>query len=263
MQKNSFDSLFDFENGVFFQKGLLRNSAFENVYLELRDKETRNYTDDLVGHLPSLSGNHPNRKEWRVRTHSSSKLVNYLKAKKEVNTILELGCGNGWLSNYLAKSFSSVSVFAMDVNQTELLQGSRVFGDQSNLKFYYADILTCPFPGKTFDVIVLAASAPYFPSLAKLCSRLLEILTDSGEIHLIDSPIYHSHEIEKSKQRSIWYFSESGFPQMQHWYHYHDWYSLNQFHYSILNPPTIWSRLERFVRGTSPFPWVKITKTLT
>nr|MDQ3007726.1 class I SAM-dependent methyltransferase [Chloroflexota bacterium] len=95
------------------------------LYLRLREKEGRLYSDETVARLPVTSARHRLAAEWRARTKSASRLTRYLSARPRQLSILELGCGNGWLSNLLSKA--GHSVVAMDQNRFELKQAARVF----------------------------------------------------------------------------------------------------------------------------------------
>ena len=46
---------------------------FEKLYIRLRQKEGRIYTDEEVAHLPSIPQHHPHYKEWQIREESSEK----------------------------------------------------------------------------------------------------------------------------------------------------------------------------------------------
>ena len=75
---------------------------FESLYIQLREKEGRIYPDEEVAQLPVTSSTHPHYKEWLIRKESSQKLVSWLKKKKKPLDMLEIGCGNGWLSHKLS-----------------------------------------------------------------------------------------------------------------------------------------------------------------
>ena len=79
-------------------------SAFETLYLRVREKEKRIYTDEQTARLPQISQQHPHYKEWLIREQSCNKLLQYIKKKECQLDILEVGCGNGWLSAQLAKA---------------------------------------------------------------------------------------------------------------------------------------------------------------
>jgi ubiquinone/menaquinone biosynthesis C-methylase UbiE len=255
----SLSSSFICKDNIYYQKNLLRPNLFEINYLKLRSKEGRVYPDNIVKGLPFFDWNQYHKKEWLARSLSYRKLVNGLGRKKKRASILEIGCGNGWLSNKLSIAFSEATVYAMDINETELLQGQRVFNGRLNLKFIYADIFTCSLSNKSFDVIILAACLGYIQGLSALLSRMLELLSPSGEIHLVDNPFYQPHEIDNVRKRSVEYLNRIECPEMELHYYHHDWRALQPFHFEVLyDPLSVRSRFKRLVRGDSPFPWIKI-----
>ncbi|NJN44700.1 MAG: class I SAM-dependent methyltransferase [Anaerolineae bacterium] len=83
------------------------------LYLRVREKEGRFLSDNLVLQLPNLPAKHPLAKEWRSRSISVSRLVRHLSGYPRPSNILEVGCGNGWLSNQLAH-IPGAQVFGLD-----------------------------------------------------------------------------------------------------------------------------------------------------
>ena len=231
-------------------------SEKERIYLELRKCEGRVYTDEEVKSLPNISSTHPLVFEWKVRKKSSEKLVKYLSGKNLPLTILEIGCGNGWLSHSLAKITDS-EVIRLDINLMELNQAAKVFSDQSNLKFVYADIFDTWFDGKEFNIIIMAASIQYFQESEKLINRLLSLLTKNGEIHLIDSPLYKSEkESAEANKRSAGYFLKQGSSAMGQYYFHHTRSFLKNYKVHLIKP----SLLEKITRSRL-FPWFIIYKS--
>lgn len=250
---------FTHEHGIYYQNGLDRAHPFEASYISLREKENRLYTDDIVKKLPEPPADHPLRKEWLHRKASTEKLIAYLKKRKNSPNILELGCGNGWLSHHLAELDQSI-VWGIDRNERELLQAARVFNTYGNLSFLYADVFTAPLPQNAFDFVILASSMQYFDNVKTLLNTLLSLLAPGGEIHIIDSPIYRSHELHQARQRSMHYFQNMR-SDMHDFYHHHDWESLSEFKVTILyDPHSITSRIRRaIIPYTPPFPWIRVT----
>jgi ubiquinone/menaquinone biosynthesis C-methylase UbiE len=168
-----------------------KQKAFEADYLSLRKKEGRLYTDEEVARLPHVVKNASLKKEWAIRSASCQRLIKYLAGKKTKLSILEIGCGNGWLSNQLA-AVTKTQVLGLDVNQTELAQAQRVFS-KPNLSFLYGDVRTGIVKDK-FDVIVFAASFQYFQSTQEILKACFSHLTSGGEIHIIDTQFYTAVE---------------------------------------------------------------------
>lgn len=233
---------------------------FENLYLRVREKEGRIYPDSIVKNLPHVERNHPLFQEWQIRAKSSDKLVNYLAHKSKPMTILELGCGNGWLANRLAQIHDG-NVYAVDLNTMELEQGARVFSKTHSLRFIFGNIFDDIFQPASFDLILLASSIQYFSDIQNLIRRLLDLLRADGEIHIIDSPFYTHRSAAAARQRSIDYYQELGFPEMANYYHHHLWTELDGFHHDIKHNPEshFYGFRRKFLGGIeSPFPWIVI-----
>ena len=241
---------------IFFQNNLTRPSVFEKKYLALREKEGRLYSDSQLKELPSFDGSAELIQEWQKRKSSMNRLVNHLGSKTTELPILEFGCGNGWLSNRLSESLGA-QVLGMDLNETELLQGARVFKENNNLTFLYADLFSAQWSTLRFDIIVLASSIQYFADVGKLIGVLLRLINPGGEIHILDSPLYLTlQEKEQARLRSIKHFVSLGFEEMKEFYFHHQWADLKGFDFEILhNPQSLISKLKnRILSVQSPFP---------
>src|SRR5450755_2113584 len=178
------------------------NLLFEKKYIEIRCIENRLYSDEEVSHLPDISPEHLHYREWKIRKKSSLKLISYLASKKKRLQILEVGCGNGWLSHALA-AIPGANVIGLDINFTELQQAANVFNDDRNLKFVYGDIYSGVLLETIFDIIIFPASVQYFNSFKKILGFCMEQIQPSGEIHILDSPFYRSTEIAAAEKRSL------------------------------------------------------------
>lgn len=230
---------------------------FETLYMKLRLKEGRLYSDTEVRQLPDISAVHIHFKEWQARKESSARLFDYLSKKDQALSILEVGCGNGWLASLVA-ALPGSKVIGTDINFTEVEQAARVFSDKPNLHFIYGNIENELFMNKQFDIVLFAASIQYFSSLQKTIGYMLDLLKPGGEIHLIDSHFYPIHKLSAAKERSQLYYSAAGFPEMVNHYYHHSIGQLERFNYSILYDPD--SLFNRFLRNRNPFHWVRIKK---
>jgi len=231
-----------------------------DLYLRVREKEGRLYSDDVLAQLPFVPNTHPLANEWRMRSASASRLTRYLARRSKHLSILELGCGNGWLSSQLSKA--GHHVVGMDQNLHELKQAARVFPQNSKLFFLEADIFSSPFVPETFDVIVLASVIQYFQDLPALLSLLMNYLKPDGEIHIIDSPLYADNELENALQRSGQYYSSIGFPEMAEYYFHHSKSDLKTFDVKQLHDTNPFMLHLKHWLGQidSPFPWFVIRK---
>ena len=233
----------------------ITKSSFEKLYSSLRKKEGRIYTDTELLQLPNVAITHQHYKEWKARKVSSQELIHYLIKQNRPLDILEIGCGNGWLSHRLS-AIPASTVIGLDINSEELKQAINVFGNIPNLSFIYGDIDSGVLINQKFDVIVFAASIQYFPVLTEIISRSLTLLKPVGEIHILDSHFYSLAEADTARQRSLRYYETIGFPEMADWYFHHRLDELNSFNYSILyNPKNLFNK---FLKSKYPFYWVRI-----
>ena len=228
----------------------------EQLYLEVRRREGRVPTDASLLQFPDVQTPATLAKEWRWRKRALARLVNYLKKQydNQPMRLLDLGCGNGWMSNQLALQ-PQREVWAVDLNETELEQGNRVF-QRKNLHFVYADVLQGALQEQSFNVIVLAASVQYFPDLRELLTVLRRLLAANGTIHLLDSHFYANEaERQAARQRSLMYYQQLGVPEMEKFYHHHLWKEAQELGAVNLNGRS-GVYLRQRLGYLSPFPWL-------
>lgn len=228
--------------------------GFEDLYLTVRHKEGRFYTDEQVSQLPEIEEIHPFYHEWQMRKRSGQRLVEYLRGKNKPLNILEIGCGNGWLSAKLA-GLPGALVTGLDANKPEIEQARRIF-NKSNLGFIYNSFNTESF-GKyvKFDVIVFAASFQYFPSAKDILADAGELLNPGGEIHIMDTHFYNGEEARLSAGRSKNYYTTMGVAEMAGHYFHHRINCFDEMNHKIMFDPNNW--LNRITKKDA-FYWIMI-----
>jgi SAM-dependent methyltransferase len=221
----------------------ITDEALEEMYIAIREKEGRTYTDKQVAQLPHIDAGHRYYKEWRVRQRSSQRLITHLEQMQKPLSILEIGCGNGWLSAKLA-NIPYAKVTGLDTNRIEIEQARRVF-KKSNLQFIQKGLNPGTFNnGAKFDVIIFAASLQYFPSLRVIMGDAFSLLNQDGKVHVLDTPFYHKEDVRKSVTRCRQYYKDMGFEVMADHYFHHALQKFNAFKHKILfNPGGFWNRL--------------------
>jgi SAM-dependent methyltransferase len=225
------------------QTAALSNQAFTEAYCQLRQKEGRIVTDDLLRQLPQVSRQHPHYKEWKIRQLSTHRLIQELQQQPRTLDILEVGCGNGWLAAQLSAN-PTWQVTGIDINTMELEQAQRVFGHLPNLQFLQGSLGDGNIAGKTFDIIVFAASVQYFASLKDIITTALAHSSIRGEVHIIDTPFYAPHELVAARERTVDYYTQMGFAEMANHYFHHSLQELEGFQYKLLHRPgRIWQGL--------------------
>jgi ubiquinone/menaquinone biosynthesis C-methylase UbiE len=237
---------------------------FEQLYINARRLEERVYDDEAVSEFPDIAREHIHFKEWSMRKGSAERLLKYIEKTFTAPEILEIGCGNGWLSNKLAGIHKS-KVSGIDINKTELEQARRVFGANKSLTFLYGPLEDIFPEDRIFDVIVLAAAIQYFENLPTLLNKLQQKLSKQGEIHIIDSPFYNKEDQVSARERTALYYSKLGFKEMSGYYHHHTFESLIPYQPQYLYRG---KKIQLLIKKVffsvydSPFPWIRIKKML-
>ena len=226
---------------------------FSSLYLSLRQKEGRLLTDDQLRLLPFPHSLSPSLKlEWKQRADNMKKLSQLLKTDvSKGSPILDLGCGNGWMSNAIAQM--GFETTGMDINRMELEQAQRVFV-RENLEFIHANIFEWE-PIKKYKAVVIGAALHYFPSPKALFDRLFSSMPHLQSIFICETHFYSEREKEAAKNRSFLYYKELGSEQMISFYHH---FSLDDLGHEarIRVAP---SRMKRFFnRNSSLFPIIEI-----
>ncbi len=229
-------------------------TAFEELYLTVRNKEGRFYTDEEVAQLPSIDEGHPYYREWEMRKRSANRLMTYLQKKNKPLSILEIGCGNGWLSAKLA-GLKDTSVTGIDANLPEIEQARRVFSDTGS-RFIYGNFNVDAFDKHPmFDMIVFAASFQYFPSAKLILQEAMQLLNPDGEVHIMDTHFYTAEGAKSSAGRSKDYYANMGVAEMASHYFHHSLIGLDGFNYKVLFDPN--NMMNRLVKK-DVFYWVMI-----
>ena len=232
---------------------------FEELYISLRKKEKRIYTDEQLASLPDIEVTHPHAGEWKTRKRSAGRLYRHLQQKKRPLSILEVGCGNGWLIAKMA-TLENVRATGIDINTMELAQAKKVFSHYPNLTFIAADIENGWLRNRKFDVIIFAAALQYFPSSDTVLRLSLAALNEGGEIHILDSIFYPTAEVENAALRTLNYYRSIGFESMAKYYFHLPKKILERFHTKLLYDPSTF--INRIFRKQDRFPWIMISKKL-
>lgn len=226
-----------------------------DAYERVRRNELRLLDDDIVRGLPATGATTVHAAEWRVRERTMRRVLRI--AGTRPRSILEVGCGNGWLSAHLAAAGHKVS--GLDTGATELAQAARVFNDR-NITWLHGDPWADALTGQHFHLILFAASIQYFQDLHALLNRCRDLLHHEGEVLIVDSPFYtDSDAAHRAYERSRAYYASVNVPEMAAHYHHHTIEQLAEATSGAALtriPPR--GRLEALLRGRYPFPIVRI-----
>lgn len=218
---------------------------FSNAYYETRHKEGWIDEDGVVKCLPRVPRNHPHVAHWRVRAITADRLSRIIGQDNRDLRILEVGCGNGWLSVYLARACFA-QVLGIDVAAFEIEQARRVWKDESRVTFSVGSILThgdsLATPLGLFDAVLFSASMQYMPNACLAIKSALKLLRPGCFVLVADTPWYNSKNLAGARARTMDYYKSLGVDSMARWYHHHDIEQLTGLEWSII-PLTLRDRL--------------------
>mgnify|MGYP000244384419 CR=1 FL=1 len=239
-------------NGVLLL-GPRQSAPFEDLYLKVRSQEQWLASDAALKLLPNTPKKDVHAYEWQIRARSADKLVSYLQSLKlsPSDWLLDIGCGNGWLSHLLAQH-TPAKMLAIDINLQELEQGARVF-NRENLSFAYLDLFSDSLLPHSFKFVLAGSCLQYFADARALINLGLHLLAPGGEFHIMDSPFYSKTGVDDARSRSRDYYRQLGYGQMSEYYHHHDIGLFDEYNHEFL-----YKKQTGDGRDANPFPWIKL-----
>ena len=133
-------------------------------------------------------------KDWWIRARSYSELIKQIIAPLEDReqralTILDMGAGNGWLSNRLAKREHSLIAVDMLINTRDGLGANQHY--LTEFTCVQAEFDAVPLSDNQVDIVIFNGSLHYSVDYNFTLCEALRLLKPDGTIVIMDSPIYH------------------------------------------------------------------------
>ena len=162
-----------------------------------------------------LSGHH--KADWRIRARSFNVLVNKVLTRLQAPLerslkVLDLGAGNGWLSNRLAAQGDRV--FAVDL----LVNDQDGLGAWKNYEHTFTPMQAgfnhLPIADHFADTVIFNASFHYSENYTETLREALRVLSPRGNIVILDSPVYRRAESGQQmvQEREAQFKEKYGFP---------------------------------------------------
>jgi SAM-dependent methyltransferase len=138
-----------------------------------------------------LSGNRST--EWAIRGRSFQVLLDKViipleESANERLLILDLGSGNGWLSNRLAQRGHLLGAVDLMTNQFDGLGAHRYY--QTRFIPIQAEFDRLPLAGGQADLVIFNASFHYSVDYVRTLEEALRVLSGTGQVIVLDTPIY-------------------------------------------------------------------------
>ncbi len=243
------------EAGVTYLSDPQRFTEFEDLFAKVQSKEGREYPDATLRILPYVDAKDPLSGEWEMRQQSLYSFLRFVGTKPLPANLLDVGCGTGWFSAFLAK-INGMNVYAVDVQKKAMEQGAKVF-KLDRLHFVYGDIFEDIFPEKSFPLITLSGSIQYFDNLEKLINRMFYFLEPGGEIHIVDSPLDSKSGDPGSIKKTQKVYDALGLSGMSKFHFHHGWDAIEKRKHTVMYKPK-GGLSKMFGKKENPLCWVRI-----
>ncbi len=137
--------------------------------------------------LPHVDQDDPQRNIWRIRERSFERLLRLIGNGKPLK-ILDVGAGNGWLTNQLARHGHTLAALDLADDSRDGL-GARVHY-ATDFEAYQAEFDRMPFGEAQFDVVIFNAALHYADALSVTLREARRVMRSDGRIMVMDSPYY-------------------------------------------------------------------------
>ena len=160
---------------------------------EGRGSDSANYYRALP--FKDLSGQF--RSDWGIRARSFKILTNKVLTQiqnplERSLKILDLGAGNGWLSNRLASQGDRVIAVDLLVNEWDGLGAWKHY--EHSFTPVQAEFNHLPVMDNYADAVIFNASLHYSEDYTVTLREALRVLSPDGRLVILDSPVYHRRD---------------------------------------------------------------------
>ncbi len=144
------------------------------------------------------------------------------------DSVLDLGCGTGWLARMLAASVPGGQVVGIDVSDEMVHRAHSASVSFPNLRFLEGTAEKIPVPASSFHKVISVESAYYWQEPARGIAEIFRVLRPGGTAWILinyyrDNPHCHqwgAHYLTPA--HLLWadewanYFRQSGFVEVAH-----------------------------------------------
>ena len=166
--------------------------------------------------LPFKDLSRQHSSDWKIRARSFNLLVKNVLTRlqnplERSLKILDLGAGNGWLSNRLAAQGDRVIAVDLLVNEEDGLGAWKQY--EHSFTPVQAEFNHLPVMDRFADAVIFNASFHYSENYEETLQEALRVLARDGRIVVMDSPVYRrSASGEKMvEEREIQFKGKYGF----------------------------------------------------
>lgn len=205
-------------------------ARFITGYETVRRLEGRNSSDSsYYQSLPFEDQSGKFSADWKIRAASYRLLEKMISPNSQ---IIDLGAGNGWLSNRLTSLGCQVHAVDLLLNEADGLGTWKHY--ETNFIPVQAEFSRLPFEDGFAKMTIFNASFHYSEDYEVVLAEVLRIIQPDGKIIVMDSPVYHDPDSGEKMvaERKVKFLSQYGFAsdslQSQNYVTYNQMHELGQ-----------------------------------
>ena len=94
--------------------------------------------------------------------------------------VLEIGSGRGGGANWIARTYSPLSLTALDYSGASVKLCNRMYGRQGNLQFVEGNAMSLSFEDESYDIIYNVESSHCYSNMSQFILEAYRVLTPGG-----------------------------------------------------------------------------------
>ncbi|CAF0746649.1 unnamed protein product [Adineta steineri] len=94
--------------------------------------------------------------------------------------VIEIGCGRGGGSAWIARNFNVKSMVGIDYSENAIEFCQKCHGAIPNLRFEHGNAECLPYSNNTFDIVINVESSHCYPSMERFLSEVYRVLKPGG-----------------------------------------------------------------------------------
>jgi SAM-dependent methyltransferase len=150
----------------------------------------------------------------------------------EAKTFLEVGCGKGFNSHFIAQNHPQLQVTGLDITATNLKVAQRKAARLDNFKVQWGSFNDIPYPEKQFDIVFATECLCYSLDNRQTLQELHRVLAPGGRLIIFDAyrnPGFENRSRDLQTATRLFEISmavQGGMNRIDHWQAMSEWVGL-------------------------------------
>ncbi len=175
------------------------------------------HSPDGAMHLPiEFSRSEKHKDKLLYQAKSVKKIIE----ENNYREVLELGCGMGFNSGYLASQLPNVNFTAVDLTEDNIRRAKKKHKEKSNLNFLVGNFDKAQFGEKKYDLVFAIETLCHSADVVSVIASLKPFLNPGGRIIIYDGYINPetpelTKEITQAHKMISWGFAMNSFQELK------------------------------------------------